>query len=125
MKLLLCIGIGGFFGSIARYLLSRYIIMQWESAFPFATWAVNLIGCFLIGLFIGLSVRMDWFTEWWRAALTVGFCGSFTTFSTFAGESLSLLREGAFLTTAVYAVSSFVLGLLFVYMGIQLIQVIK
>lgn len=125
MKLLLCVGIGGFLGSIARYLLSRYITVQWESAFPFATWVVNLTGCFFIGILIGLSAQVNWFNEWWRATLIVGFCGSFTTFSAFAGESLSLLREGAFLTTAVYAVSSFALGLLFVYIGIQLIQVIR
>ena len=75
MKLLLCIGAGGFLGSIARYLLSRYIAEQWESTFPFATWVVNLAGCFLIGILIGLFARADWFTEWWRAALTIGFCG--------------------------------------------------
>lgn len=125
MKLLLCIGVGGFLGSIARYLLTRYITLQWESAFPFATWTVNLAGCFLIGLFMGLSARLDWFAECWRAALIIGFCGSFTTFSTFAGESLSILKEGAFLTMAIYAVSSFALGLLFVYIGTQIIQIIK
>lgn len=125
MKLLLCIGAGGFLGSIVRYLLTRYITLHWESVYPFATWVVNLTGCLLIGLFIGLSMRMEWFSEWWRAVLMIGFCGSFTTFSTFAGESLQLLRDGAFLYTAVYAVSSFALGLLFTYIGIQMIQIIK
>ena len=125
MKLLFCIGAGGFLGSISRYLLSRYIASHWDSAFPLATWIVNLSGCLLIGILIGLFARADWFTEGWRAALVIGFCCSFTTFSTFAGESLSLLKENAFGTMALYALSSFALGLLFVYVGVQIVQVVK
>jgi CrcB protein len=94
MKILF-IGMGGFFGSVARYLLSGAVQSLTRSiAFPYGTFAVNLIGCFLIGLFSQLSETKGFLTDLTRAFLVVGVLGGFTTFSAFGNESFNLLRSG-------------------------------
>lgn len=116
-RIILLIGAGGFLGSVARYLLSRYVQQTVLSSFPFGTFWVNILGCFLIGLFYGLSERNGLMSDDLRLFLTVGFCGGFTTFSTFANESLGLLRDESFLYFAAYASLSVFLGLVAVYLG--------
>ena len=96
IKTLLFIGSGGFLGSISRFLASRYLQNNFPSAFPFGTFLVNISGCFLIGLIYGFSERSSLLTQGWKMFLAVGFCGGFTTFSTFANENLALLRDGDF-----------------------------
>jgi CrcB protein len=87
------------------------------SSFPFGTFTVNLIGCLLIGIIFGLSERTSWINDEWRIFLTVGFCGGFTTFSTFANENMALLRDGNFLHFTLYTGLSVFLGLAAVYFG--------
>jgi fluoride exporter len=116
-KILLIIGSGSFLGGIARYLTSRYIQNSVLSAFPYGTFVVNIVGCFLIGLFYGLSDRGNMMNSEWRMFLTVGFCGGFTTFSTFANENVSLLREGSFFYFALYTSLSVFIGLMATYLG--------
>jgi crcB protein len=116
-RILLIIGAGGFLGSVSRYLLSRYVQQAVLSPFPYGTFLVNIAGCFLIGLFYGLSERSGLMSDDLRLFLTVGFCGGFTTFSTFANENLSFLRDGAFLYFAAYTSLSVFLGLAAVYFG--------
>ncbi len=101
-RLLLIIGSGSFIGGITRFLISRYIQGQALSSFPYGTFLVNVAGCFLIGIFYGLSERGNLMNAELRMFLTVGFCGGFTTFSTFANENISLLREGDFFYFALY-----------------------
>ncbi|HEY9123604.1 MAG TPA: fluoride efflux transporter CrcB [Bacteroidales bacterium] len=117
IKILLIIGTGSFIGGIMRFLASRYIQNAIISAFPWGTFLVNVVGCFLIGLFYGLSEKNNIASTELRMFLTVGFCGGFTTFSTFANENLALLRNGEFFYFALYAGLSVFIGLLFTYMG--------
>ena len=121
-KLLLIIGSGSFLGGIARFLTSRYIQNQIFSSFPLGTLVVNLTGCFLIGVIYGLSERGNLINAELRMFLTVGFCGGFTTFSTFSNENMAMLRDGNFFYFAIYASCSMFFGLLATYLGNILIK---
>ncbi len=123
-KLILLVGAGGFIGSVARFLGSRYITENFLSSFPFGTMTVNIIGCFLIGVFYGMSERGSLMSEEWRVFLTVGFCGGFTTFSSFASENLTLLRDGAFVYFLLYTGLSVFLGLAATFLGNALTKII-
>ncbi len=112
LKILLYIGAGSFLGGISRFLSTRYIQNSVLSNFPYGTLAVNVIGCFIIGLLFGLSERGNLTNTEWRLFLTVGFCGGFTTFSTFSLENIILLRDGEYLHFIVYTFLSIALGLI-------------
>ena len=116
-KTLLLIGSGSFIGGILRYLTSRFVQNTFISSFPFGTFVVNVIGCFLIGLFYGLSERGEILSAEWRLFLTVGFCGGYTTFSTFANENVAMLRDGNILYFALYVGFSVCIGILATYLG--------
>ena len=116
-KILFIIGTGSFLGGISRFLTSRLIQNTIISSFPYGTFVVNILGCFLIGLFYGLSERGTLMTSEWRMFLTVGFCGGFTTFSTFANENVALLKDGNIISFALYTSLSVFLGILATYLG--------
>ena len=117
IKYSLLIGTGGFIGSVARYYLSRAVQQTLLSSFPFGTFVVNVAGCLLIGFMFGIAEKSAWFTPEWRLFLTVGLCGGFTTFSTFASESYNLLRDGQFTHFFLYPALSVTAGLIAVYFG--------
>ena len=117
IKLLLIIGTGSFIGGISRFLTARFVQNTGISAFPYGTFVVNIIGCFLIGLFYGLSERGNFMNPEWRMFLTVGFCGGFTTFSTFANENVALLRDGNIFYFALYTSLSVFIGIMATYLG--------
>lgn len=123
-KTLALIGFGGMLGSMARYLLSEYFTEHYPDAFPFGTFAVNVVGCLLIGIFYGLSDRHEWLTPEWRVFLTAGFCGGFTTFSTFAIENLALLETSRYLVFGLYTAGSVVFGILAVLLGMVLAKAV-
>lgn len=112
---ILLVGFGSFLGGICRFLSTKLIGAHLSGAFPFGTFAVNIAGCFLIGLLYGLSEHG--LSPSVRLFLAVGFCGGFTTFSTFANESLQLFKAGNVLTFALYAGLSVFLGILAAYAG--------
>lgn len=122
-KYIILIGIGGMAGSIARYLTATYFARLFPSHFPYGTFAVNMIGCLVIGLVFGLSARYNWFTDDWRIFLATGFCGGYTTFSAFAIENVQLLQNSQYGTFALYSFASFALGLLAVFAGLSLIKI--
>lgn len=112
------VGIGGMLGSIARYLAAVVITRSFPAAFPFGTFAVNIIGCLIVGSVYGLSERHEWIRPEWRFFLGAGFCGGFTTFSSFAYENIVLLQERDYVSFGAYAVLSFVLCLTATYVGL-------
>jgi CrcB protein len=121
VKNLLLVGFGGFVGSAARYYLSGVVTQATTAArFPYGTMAVNLIGCFVIGLLSGLAEYRHLFDPPTRLLLFTGFLGGFTTFSAFAYETYFLGREGAWLWGAVNVASQVVVGLLLVWVGHRL-----
>lgn len=122
-RILIMIGIGGFIGSIARYLSQQFIQRHFPSSFPFATLWVNITGCFLIGFIYALSERGNMLTPEWRLFLATGICGGFTTFSAFAFENIGLLRDGQFVYAGIYTVVSVAAGLIAAYLGTLLIKV--
>jgi fluoride exporter len=122
MKVILLVGTGGFIGSISRYLVSQLMQKTFETTFPLGTMAVNIIGSFLIGIIYALSEQSEILSAEWRVFLAVGFCGGFTTFSSFAYENFAMLNVQQFLFSALYIGLSLILGLLAVYLGVQLIR---
>jgi fluoride exporter len=123
IKTLLFIGTGGFLGSISRFLASRFMQNNFPSAFPFGTLLVNVTGCLLIGFIYGISERSTLLTPGWKMFLTVGFCGGFTTFSTFANENLALLRDGDFFHFTIYTSLSLFLGIAATFFGVLVTKI--
>ena len=123
IKSLLLVGTGGFLGSISRFLVSKFMQSSIASAFPYGTFAVNIAGCFLIGLIFGVSERSSILTSGWKLFLAVGFCGGFTTFSTFANENLALLRDGEFFYFFLYTGLSVFLGIAATFLGVLITKI--
>lgn len=115
---LVLVGLGGAAGSIARFLISYYMAKRFTSGFPWATFSVNVFGALLIGIFIGLFGKIPEQTQM-KLLLATGFCGGFTTFSTFSLENISLLQQGHYGMAAVYVLTSLVFGVLAVWLGLH------
>lgn len=122
MKTVLIVALGGALGSVSRYGAQTWIYKIYPFTFPFGTFVVNVSGCFLIGLFYALSEKGNLLTPDWRLLLTTGFCGGYTTFSTFAFENASLLRGSDFSYTLLYIFGSVVLGIAAVFLGSFIIK---
>lgn len=116
-KQLLLVGTGGFIGSVARFLISKLNTRVDWLALPLGTLTVNVLGSLLIGFLIGISEKSPVLTMEWRMFLMVGLCGGFTTFSSFTGENLMLLRNGQILPLLLYTALSILLGFTAVYLG--------
>lgn len=116
-RTVLFIGAGGFLGTLARYFSIKLVHKTILTSFPLGTIVVNVAGCFLIGLFLGISEKGNLLSDDLRLFLTVGFCGGFTTFSTFTADGMLLIRDGQFFHVMFYLTLSVVLGLFFTYLG--------
>ena len=123
IRTLLLVGTGGFLGSISRYLASRLLQNTIPSSFPYGTFFVNIAGCLLIGIIYGLSERSSLLTPGWKLFLAAGFCGGFTTFSTFANENLALLRDGEFFYFFLYTGLSVFLCIAATFFGVLITKI--
>ncbi|WP_053187908.1 fluoride efflux transporter CrcB [Sunxiuqinia dokdonensis] len=124
LKTILIVGTGGFLGSVARY-LTQIAVERWlHSAFPWGTFVANMAGCFIIGLVFAFSERGNLLTPEWRIFFTVGFCGGFTTFSSFAYNNLTMLSENNLFQLFGNVGLSVVLGIFAVYLGIVAVRLV-
>lgn len=122
MKFLLIVALGGGIGSVLRYLISAWALQHsvaWR--FPLGTFAVNVLGCLLVGILAGLSVKHHVFSPEVRLFLFTGLAGGFTTFSAFGLETFNLIRRDEVLIAGSYVVSSVVIGLVFLGLGFSLV----
>jgi fluoride exporter len=117
LKSFLLVGLGGMAGSMLRYLFAVIIKPQ---AFPYATLAVNILGCLVIGVVMGIALRSASFNNNWRLFLAAGVCGGFTTFSAFSLECIQFIEQQRYSAMMGYIALSLVLGLAATFAGIQL-----
>ncbi len=114
---LIFIGMGGFIGAISRYLAASMVHRVFGVSFPYGTLLVNVAGSFFLCLFFPLSLDVYEIPAELRAAVTVGFCGAFTTFSTFSFETLSLLQDGYYIVAFLNVMANLLLCLLSGWLG--------
>ena len=122
MYKVLLVGFGGFSGAICRYLVQNLLSERYPGTFPWGTFTANILGCFLIGIIYGLAEHHKVMSHEFRLLLAVGFCGSFTTFSAFAVENLTMIQLGNYLSAGIYILLSLILGLAAVFIGIYLLR---
>ena len=121
MKSFLLVFLGGGLGSGLRYLVT-IAMKQYSKVLPFGTFAVNMIGCLLIGLVLGYAQKENTLTSNQTLLLATGFCGGFTTFSAFASENLELIRNGELFNFSIYAIGSVFVGILLILIGYLLVN---
>ncbi|REH45806.1 camphor resistance protein CrcB [Tenacibaculum gallaicum] len=121
MKQLLLVFIGGGAGSVLRYIIGKTLNSS-QTGIPYGTFAANILGSLLIGIILGLAVKNETLTQNHTLLLATGFCGGFTTFSTFAYENHVFLKSGDFTSFATYTIASFIFGFLAVFAGIYLVN---
>ena len=117
MKNILLVGFGGFIGSIARFLVSKLNLSWHLHSIPMGTLTVNIVGSLLVGFMLGIFMNSNLLHTNLRLFLVVGFCGGFTTFSSFTNENFILLQNGQYLSALIYIAASIILGILSVFAG--------
>lgn len=116
-KQILLVGLGGGLGSVLRYLTSILSEKYNTTLFPLATFTVNILGCILIGLLIGLLGQNIQENQNLKLLLITGFCGGYTTFSAFASENIILIQNNNYWTAIFYITTSIIVGLFAVWIG--------
>ncbi len=116
----LAVALGGAIGASLRYAIAQLIGPRLRADFPLATLSVNVVGAFLLGIVMALAVERGEIGHWWRLFLSVGLLGGFTTFSTFAFETVELVHEGAYAVALLNAAGSVIAGLLAAVAGLYL-----
>jgi CrcB protein len=121
LKQLILVFVGGGFGSALRFIIGKWL-NNTENGIPYGTFATNIIGSLLIGIILGLAAKNETLSHSQTLLLATGFCGGFTTFSTFAYENHVFLKSGDFASFAMYTIASFVVGFLAVFLGIYVVK---
>ncbi|SDQ56247.1 fluoride efflux transporter CrcB [Flagellimonas zhangzhouensis] len=124
MKQAFLVFIGGGLGSVLRYLISKPLNPLLHNFF-LGTFLVNIVGCVIIGLVLGLSVKGQFLSQNSTLFLATGFCGGFTTFSAFAYEKHYLIKNGDLLNFAIYMISSIVVGILAIVLGLWIARYLE
>jgi fluoride exporter len=124
LRTILIVGTGGFIGSVMRYLVQFYVEKGMSSTFPMGTLIANIVGSFIIGIVFALAEKGNLMSSEWRIFLTVGICGGFTTFSAFAYNNFTMIKEHSYGQLLFNLGGNIFLGILAVYLGIVLIRAI-
>lgn len=103
------IALGGIVGTLARYKMGAWLTQRMGNAFPWGTWMINISGSMLLGLLYGWYTRDALSSVMW-SLLGIGFCGAYTTFSTFGYETIQLMEQHKYARTAAYVLSSVIVG---------------
>ncbi|MBQ5726063.1 MAG: fluoride efflux transporter CrcB [Alistipes sp.] len=117
LKMMFFAGLGGFMGTCLRFLTGKMCHALAVTAFPWATFIVNMVGSFLIGLFLALAEKSGFVSPAMNVFLVTGFCGGLTTFSSFADDIYLMLEQRHWLLFVLYAGLTFVFGLIMVCLG--------
>ena len=120
MKTIFYIALGGGLGSVLRYLTTVVMNKYVQTAFPYATFVTNIIGCLLIGLFFGYLEKQNAVSQDLKLFLITGFCGGYTTFSAFSNENVQLLQSNQMVIAFLYISLSVFLGLMATWAGLTI-----
>ena len=124
LKSLLIVGTGSFIGGAMRYLLSTYMKNMYGQTFPWGTLVVNLLGCFVFGIIFALFSKHNSANNTFCLLLTTGICGGFTTFSTFANESVQMIQNGNIGEFIGYMATSVIVGIALIALGYWIVKVL-
>lgn len=122
MKNIVVVFLGGGLGSVARYLLGRWVSTFQEHHFPFGTFVVNVVACFALGTIMGCIAQKEMLSPTAKLFLAVGFCGGFSTFSTFSHESVILFQQGHYVSLMAYILLSVALCVAATLAGLYLAE---
>lgn len=123
-RAIILVGLGGGIGSVFRYLTSVVVTRYLQTIFPLATFMVNVSGCLIMGVLLGLFERQQITSPDLKFLFITGFCGGYTTFSSFASDNISLFQSGNSPTAFLYIAASILLSLLAVWLGLSLAKVL-
>lgn len=121
-KNIILVLLGGGIGSVIRYLISYFFNKYQTTFFPWPTFIANSLGCFLIGLFFAYTLKNNVQSETLKLLLITGFCGGFTTFSTFSLENLQLIQYQNYTLAITYTISSLLIGTIAVFLGFKFLN---
>jgi CrcB protein len=120
LKTIALVFVGGGFGSTLRYMNSLFMGKFFPNTAAIGTFTTNIIGCLLIGILLGLSLKGELGSPEMKFFFITGFCGGFTTFSAFSAESLQMVQQGQFLHAALYVTASLLIGIFATWLGLYL-----